>query len=585
MADVSSSRGALALRVAAFEFRLQTRSPVFLIVVGISALMVVGSLTVERLQVGALRAGNRTSAEAVLSVHLVWSLFFLFTAAAFAADSALRDETARSGEIVRSTPAARAALTVGRLGGSLAAVLLAFASVPVALMLAPSLPWAGPLAWPNLHAVAYGAFFLAAPNLILATAAFFALAKIARSATAAYLGSIALLVLYGLGSTNAGPSTFGLALLDPFGFAALRLATGEWSAVEHAVSLPPIGGPLALNRALWFLVAVGAILLAGFFDPPAGQAGRPSPAVASARVPVPRRGLLVRRFPPWTPARQFASRTRLELRRILHSPFLPLLLLLGIASVVGALAQLPPGVPQADAMVRVDDAFRLVPIVVATFWAGELTWGEQDAGLSELVGSCPVPSAVLVLSKTLTLLLILAATLGTVAFTACALDAWRTGVVDLGAWVLGFALPRTWDAALLAILAVFLQATSPGKLAGFGLMVLYLISALALETTGFHGDLYRYGGASASLDLDRVASTHAFFVRAYWGAAALLLVLLTLKLANRGVPEQLGTKLTRAARQFGFWDVLLFLAVAAAMMLIGSVLLFSSDATGSMSAT
>jgi hypothetical protein len=84
--------------------------------------------------------------------------------------------------------------------------------------------------------------------------------------------------------------------------------------------------------------------------------------------------------------------------------------------------------------------------------------------------------------------------------------------------------------------------------------------------------------------LDRVASTHAFFVRAYWGAAALLLVLLTLKLANRGVPEQLGTKLTRAARQFGFWDVLLFLAVAAAMMLIGSALLFSSDATGSMSA-
>ncbi len=180
MADVSSSRGALALRVAAFEFRLQTRSPVFLIVVGISALMVVGSLTVERLHVGALRAGNRTSAEAVLSVHLVWSLFFLFTAAAFAADSALRDETARSGEIVRSTPAVRAALTVGRLGGSLAAVLLAFASVPVALMLAPSLPWAGPLAWPDLDAVAYGAFFLATPNLILATAAFFAPRRFAQ---------------------------------------------------------------------------------------------------------------------------------------------------------------------------------------------------------------------------------------------------------------------------------------------------------------------------------------------------------------------------------------------------------------------
>jgi hypothetical protein len=72
----------LVAHIAAFELRLQTRSPVFLIVVGIAALMVVGSLTVERLQVGPLRTGNRTSVEAVLMVHLVWSLFFLFTAAA-----------------------------------------------------------------------------------------------------------------------------------------------------------------------------------------------------------------------------------------------------------------------------------------------------------------------------------------------------------------------------------------------------------------------------------------------------------------------------------------------------------------------
>jgi hypothetical protein len=130
----------------------------------------------------------------------------------------------------------------------------------------------------------------------------------------------------------------------------------------------------------------------------------------------------------------------------------------------------------------------------------------------------------------------------------------------------------------MAILAVFLQAIAPGKLAGFGLMILYLITALALETTGFHGDLYRYGGASASLSLDRVASTHAILVRAYWGAAALLLVVLTVKLASRGVPEQLGIKLTRAARQFGLQDAILFLAAAAALVLLGSVLLVSTDA-------
>jgi hypothetical protein len=92
---------------------------------------------------------------------------------------------------------------------------------------------------------------LATPNLVLATAVFFALATIARSALAAYLGAIALLVLYGLGSSSADASTLLLAMLDPFGFGAVRFETGGWGAVERATNLPPIAGALALNRLVW----------------------------------------------------------------------------------------------------------------------------------------------------------------------------------------------------------------------------------------------------------------------------------------------------------------------------------------------
>jgi hypothetical protein len=308
-----------------------------------------------------------------------------------------------------------------------------------------------------------------------------------------------------------------------------------------------MSGALALNRLVWSGVAIGAVLLAVLYPSPAGSKGRPRSPAKSAPAPVARSWPIARRFGPGALASQFVGRTRLEVGRVLRSPFLPVLLVLGAASVAGALAQLPPDMARAEAMIRVDQAFQLVPIVVAIFWAGELSWGERDVGLHEIVGSCPIPNVALILPKALTLLLILGGSLGTVALAGSGLEAWRTGAVDPGAWLLGFALPRTWDAGLLAMLALFLQAIAPSKLAGFGLMILYLISALALETMGFHGDLYRYGGASSSLSLDRVASTHAVLVRAYWGAAALLLVLLTLKLANRGVPEQLGTKLRRAA--------------------------------------
>jgi ABC-2 type transport system permease protein len=282
------------------------------------------------------------------------------------------------------------------------------------------------------------------------------------------------------------------------------------------------------------------------------------------------------RFDRQTLAAQFAARTRLELGRALRGPFLPVLLLLGLANTFGTLASVPPDAPLAATMARVDDAFRLVPIVVATFWAGELVWGEHDLGLDQIVGASPVPGAALILPKIATLLLILAGSLGTVSLVAAGLEGWRAagwhiGAWPTGSWLAGFALPRAWDAGLLAILAVFLQAVSPGKLAGFGLMILYLISALALETMGFHGDLYRYGGASTSLALGEATSPHALLVRAYWSAAALLLTMLSCRLAGRGVAEPFGRRLIRVRRSSG--GEILGLVAAAALTLVLGILL------------
>ena len=576
MADLPAPLWNIAARIAAFELRLQTRSPVFLIVVGIAALMVTGTLTVDRLQVGPLRTGNRTSVEAVLAIHLVWSLFFLFTAAAFAADAALRDETARSGELVRSTPTRWSQLALGRYGGALGAVLLSFLAVPVAVMVVPIGPWAASLPLPSLAAVAYGILVLAAPNLVLATSVFFALATLARSAMAAYLGAVALLVLYGLGSgAGTGPSTLLLALLDPFGFAALRFATFGRTAGELATTLPPVGGAIAGNRLIWLTVALGAASLALRSQRAVRGSTKSRSAQRPSRMPVPRIAPVARRFDRATARAQFATRTRFEVNRVLRSPFFAVLLLLGLANVVGALTQLPSDAALPEAVARVDDAFRLVPIVVATFWAGELVWGERDAGLDEIIGSCPVPNAAVFLPKVLALVLVLGASLGTAALGAAGLELWRTGAAHLGTWLFGFALPRTFDAGLLAILALFFQAIAPGKLAGLGLMVLYLISALALETMSFNGDVYRYGGASASLSLGQATSPHALLVRAYWGTGAILLAVLAQTLAARGVRARLRTRLRRAAQGP---EALPLLGLLAMMALLGATLTLFDNA-------
>jgi hypothetical protein len=79
----------MLLRIAAFELRQQLRSHVFWIVFAISLLMVVGALSNEQLRVG---IGAERGGALVIRTHLIWSLFYMFTAAAFVADAVLRDD-------------------------------------------------------------------------------------------------------------------------------------------------------------------------------------------------------------------------------------------------------------------------------------------------------------------------------------------------------------------------------------------------------------------------------------------------------------------------------------------------------------
>ena len=73
----------MLLRIASFELRQQLGGHVFWVVAAISIGMVLGSISVDALRVGVSVDGLRNGAEAVVQTHLVWTLFFMFTTAAF----------------------------------------------------------------------------------------------------------------------------------------------------------------------------------------------------------------------------------------------------------------------------------------------------------------------------------------------------------------------------------------------------------------------------------------------------------------------------------------------------------------------
>jgi hypothetical protein len=440
--------------LAGMELRRQLRSPVFWIVAVISLLMVVGSSVIDALRIEAT-SGVAGGAELIVRVHLVWTLFYLFTAAALVGEATTRDQLSGFAPIVRATPVPRGTYLLGRLAGASAAVLLCFLTVPLGLLAARLLPaahpaWAAPAA-PAVHAVALLA--LAIPNLLLASALFAALATATRSMSGCLIGAVALLTLYGLGSADGSPPFF-----EPFGFAA---AASFLQATPCRCREP---GGLGSGGAS----ARGPGSLAGS-PSPSGEPGAarrleewpqiPSAPSRPPAAPDYGRGALLRSFrPAHAPPRQETVRSPVSTSSWCSGSRVapqPLVRVQTGASVPTLLATLIPRV-RAGARRR------------RALLRGRIHWSDRAHGIDGIIGSLPTPRAVFLLAEITALAtILLAARRGDGSRTSA--PPARIGPAP-GNRLRARALraSQAYDWLLLGVLAFFLQTLSPNKLAGLG---------------------------------------------------------------------------------------------------------------------
>ncbi|MET0294223.1 MAG: hypothetical protein ABW042_04345, partial [Phenylobacterium sp.] len=108
-------------KIAAFEFRFQTRQPVFWVAAGLFFLLTFGAVAIDQIQVGSGGNIHKNAAFAIAQIHLVWSVFYMFVTAAFVANVVLRDDETGFGPIVRSTRVKRFDYLFGRFVGGMAA--------------------------------------------------------------------------------------------------------------------------------------------------------------------------------------------------------------------------------------------------------------------------------------------------------------------------------------------------------------------------------------------------------------------------------------------------------------------------------
>jgi ABC-type transport system involved in multi-copper enzyme maturation permease subunit len=483
----------MTARLAWLELRQQVSGRIFWIVFGVSVLMVVGGMAIDELQVGLADEGARIGAAAIARTHLIWSLFFLFTAAAFVGEAALRDRITGFAGLVRATPVSRRSYAFSRFLGAFGAVVLCFVSVPVGMMAGGVALGLGTGLIGN-HLFAF--LVLALPNLVLASALFFTLAWATRSMTGCLLGAAGLLTLYGLAgeSGSAGPG-----IVEPFGFAVLRAATQGWSVAQRDAALPRLAGELLANRALWLSIAAVLIWLGTWLATQDGRrSNRPGPGAASPSDPArrssgrgsaPASSRTVSRLRIGTT--QLLVRTGFEARRIIATPAFAALLIMGLASAAAAAARTDG---TAATIVELSASFRLVPVVVALFFAGELFWAEREHNVAPIVASTPVSGGILVLAKFLALALVLFLLAVTSAGASLASELVAGRSPSPLAYLSWYIVPQTYGWLLLGALAVFLQSYAPNKLAGWGYMIFYLIGSLALDQLDWQDPHYRFGG-------------------------------------------------------------------------------------------
>jgi ABC-2 type transport system permease protein len=559
-------------KIARFELGFQVRNPVFAVAAGMLFLFAFGSMASDDIQLGSMGNVRANSPVAIARTMLFFTLLYMFVTTAFVANVVVRDDETGFGPILRSTRITKLDYILGRFAGAFPAAALAFLAVPLALWLGSLAPWLDPetLVANRLSHYAFGYLVLALPNIFLTSAVFFALATITRSMMATYLGVVGFLILYlaMVAFAAARPEirdTF--ALIEPFGTTAFSTATRYWTAAESNTMMPPLEGVLLLNRLIWISVGLAFLAIAfssysfssreGLKPKKGGKRAANFKEAAPELAPSAKVALPSARFDAATARAQLWTRTKFEMKQVFKSPAFLVLLVIGLVNVVGFLILGTGKVFGADtiAVTRavvplLQGTFTLFPMIIAIYYAGELVWRERDRKFHEILDASPIPNWAYVVPKAAAVTLVLLATM-IVGAAAAMLIQFLQGIPDLELekHLLWYILPSTIDVTLIAVLAVFLQALSPNKYVGWGLMVIFIVSQMVASSLGFEHNLYQYGGTPTVQYSDMNGAGHywqgAWWFRLYWIAFGILLLVAAHLLWRRGTETRLMPRIRR----------------------------------------
>lgn len=542
--------------IARFELRYQFRNPVFWAAAVLFFLLTFALTTAPAIRLGSGGSIHTNAPTAVAQVQLMMSLFFMFVTTAFVGNVVVRDDETGFGSIIRSTKVGKLPYLMGRFAGAFLGAAVAFLAVPLALWIGTFMPWvdAENLGPNRLQDYAFGYFVLALPNVLITSAIFFAIASWTRSVTYSYLMVIVFMFLYFALTLTVQklPDLTFAAYLEPFGNLAFGVTTRYLTPIQSNTQGIELTQLLLGNRLLWIGVSMAIVLVVvwRFRFAARGATARSARRQAAREQRLAAvQPMLVDRLPDPVAGRgawhQLWTRTRLEMKMIFRSPAFWVLAIVGSINLVLTLnlAKLFYGIPiwpRTFAIVDVvTGASATITLLIAIYFSGEVVWRERERRFGEIIDATPPPNWVFLFSKLAGVAGVLLVLSVFVVMLESILFQLTRGVsdIELGSWLAWFVAPSVFYVIQLSILSVVVQAISPNKFVGWGIMVLYLVTTVVFSSLGLNHPLFNYASAPMPLsDMNGASygSEAGWWLRIYWTAFALVLAIIGHLMWRRG---------------------------------------------------
>ena len=495
-----------------------------------------------------------------------------------------------------SAPIKKHQYMFGRFLGAYFTLAVIFTSIILGAWLGSMLPGIDPerLGLPGVMGYLIPYLVVILPNIFIFGAVFFILAALTRRMLPVYISSVVMLIGYIVAPGLARDLDYKTlaALIDPFGTTAVLRLTEYWPIIERNTRMVWPEGVYLLNRVLWSSFALAGLLLgywrfhfiATIDSGPGGNSNRgegETPPQLSATSTNTRE----------TP--DFASRNMaglllkmswLNLRETTKNIYFLVIALAGVlmmfASALDMGSMFGTNTYPATYLVleSVSDTFQLFMLVITTFYAGELVWREREARMAQMLDALPIPSWLPLLAKLFALIGLQAMLMAVVMLCGMAIQIFQGYfVLEPGLYLYPLFLIQLPGYALAAVLAIALQVLINQRYLAYFAMILYYVATLTMVSLGVDQPLVAYGEMphfvySAMNGFGHYLPRERWF-EAYWGGAALLMVVASLLFWARGTNDGWRQRL-RLARHALTGPVLTAIAAGALIFAGAGAVLF-----------